>query len=380
MKLVASIIKSIKENARDWKVLVMVLAFAPFFILLMKLLYGGAAITYHVGVINFDVGKSSTELVEILKNTKGQDGSEFFSLSNISNEDELRLKVKDKAIDIGIIIPSDYSDKISDAGVNNTVNPAVINFYGSMGNSRYTTAAVMVADVIVKQGVRTAKVNLPSSISENFLEEKLPMNEFEWYVPGLISLAVLMTLFTASASIVRENEKKTLVRLKLSRLGAFNFLSGICIVQAIVAIAALVISYWTALGLGYKPTGEFGAVLFIGIISSLSMVAISLIVASFLNTVFDVLTVGCFPFFILMFFSGSMFPLPKMNLLNINGHSLGITDILPLTHTANAFNQILNFGAGITDILFDVFMISILTVLYFVIGLLLYQKRKLSKA
>ncbi|MNP81045.1 hypothetical protein D3C76_1793050 [compost metagenome] len=75
-----------------------------------------------------------------------------------------------------------------------------------------------------------------------------------------------------------------------------------------------------------------------------------------------------------------MFPLPKMNLLNINGHSLGITDILPLTHTANAFNQILNFGAGITDILFDVFMISILTVLYFVIGLLLYQKRKLSKA
>jgi ABC-2 type transport system permease protein len=93
-----------------------------------------------------------------------------------------------------------------------------------------------------------------------------------------------------------------------------------------------------------------------------------------------VLTIGCFPFFVLMFFSGSMFPLPKLNLLSIGGHSLGVTDILPLTHTANAFNKILNYGAGINDVLFDVFMICMLTALYFVIGLTLYRKRKLSKA
>ncbi|MNW38630.1 ABC-2 family transporter protein [compost metagenome] len=380
MKLIASVIKSFKENTRDWKVLAMVLAFSPFFILLIKLFYGGAAITYQVGILNFDEGKSSTELVKMLENTTGQDGLELFNLSHISNEDELRVKVKDKTLDIGIIIPNDYSSIISDADAKNMVNPADINLYGSMGNTRYTVAAVMVSDVILKQGLNSTKITLPSSISETFVEIKPPLNEFEWYVPGLISLAVLMILFTASASIVRENEKNTLTRLKLSRLGAFNFLSGICIVQAVVAIAALVLSYWTALGLGYSPAGEFGAVLFVGIISSFSMVAISLVVASFLNTVYDVLTVGCFPFFILMFFSGSMFPLPKMNMININGHSLGITDILPLTHTANAFNQILNYGAGITDILFDIFMISILTVIYFAIGLMLYQKRKLSKA
>ncbi|MNO14247.1 ABC-2 family transporter protein [compost metagenome] len=379
MKLIASVIKSFKENTRDWKVLAMVLAFSPFFILLIKLFYGGAAITYQVGILNFDEGKSSTELVQMLENTSGQDGVELFNLSHISNEDELREQVKDKTIDIGILIPNDYSHIISDADAN-MVNPADINLYGSMGNTRYTVAAVMVSDVILKQGLNSTKITLPSSISETFVEIKPPLNEFEWYVPGLISLAVLMILFTASASIVRENEKNTLTRLKLSRLGAFNFLLGICIVQAVVAIAALVLSYWTALGLGYSPAGGFGAVLFVGIISSFSMVAISLVVASFLNTVYDVLTVGCFPFFILMFFSGSMFPLPKMNMININGHSLGITDILPLTHTANAFNQILNYGSGITDIPFEIFMISILTVIYFAIGLLLYQKRKLSKA
>lgn len=126
--------------------------------------------------------------------------------------------------------------------------------------------------------------------------------------------------------------------------------------------------------------GHFGPVLLIGILSSFSMVSVSLVVASFLNTVFDVLTVGCFPFFILMFFSGAMFPLPKLNMFSILGHPLGITDILPLTHTVNAFHRILNYGAGWTEIRFDILMIVVLTLIYFLAGLLLYQKRKLSKA
>jgi len=379
MKLVASVIKSFKENIRDWKVLVMVLLFSPFFILLMNLFYGGEPTTYNLGVLNSDDGKVSNALVKILESSKGQDGHELFKLSYINDEDELKAKVKEKVVDIGIVIPEEYSKKLSQIDTV-IVSPAIVKLYGSMSNIRYTVAAIMVGEAVNKQGLGIAKITLPSSISETFVEKKQPLNEFDGYVPGLISLAVLMILFTASASIVKENDKKTLIRLKLSRLGAFNFLSGICIVQAAVAVAAIVISYWTALGLGYKPAGGFGAVLVVGIISSFSMVAISLVVASFLDTIFDVLTIGCFPFFILMFFSGSMFPLPKMNLLTIGGHSFGITDVLPLTHTANAFNKILNDGAGINGVSFDIFMIALLTLIYFVIGLLLYQKRKLSKA
>lgn len=379
MRLAASVVKSFKENIRDWKVLALVLVFSPFFVLLMKLFYGGGPTTYNIGILNFDGGKPSIELTETLKNVKAQDGSGLFKLTGIGDEEQLKAVVKEKSIDIGIVIPDGYSKKITGEDDRNA-SPAVVTFYGSMGNAKYTLAAIMAADIINRQGIEAAKIALPLSISETFLEKKQPLNEFEGYVPGLISLAVLMILFTATASIVKENDKKTLVRLKLSRLGAFNFLTGVSIVQAVVAVAAIVLSYWTALGLGYRPSGGFGPILVVGIISSFSMVAVSLVLASFLNTVFDVLTVGCFPFFILMFFSGSMFPMPKVNLFMAGGHSFGITDILPLTHTANAFNKILNYGAGINDVLFDIFMIAMLTIIYFVIGLVLYQKRRLSKA
>ncbi|QSF46043.1 ABC transporter permease [Paenibacillus tianjinensis] len=382
MKLAASVSKSFKENLRDWKILTMVLLFSPFFLVLMNLFYGGTPAAYHLGILNLDSGRASIELIHSLKMMEGQDNSRIFKISGFDNEDQLKAQVKEKAMDIGIVIPEDYSGKLAGKATGNNLAPAQVSFYGSMGNMRYSVAAVFAADGVYKQGMDIAKITLPANINETFLEKKQSLNEFEGYVPGLISLAVLMVLFTASASIVKENDKRTLIRLKLSRLGAFNFLGGICITQATIAAGAIILSYGTALGLGYRPApdGGLGAFLVIGILSSLSMVAISLVVASFLNTMFDVLTIGCFPFFILMFFSGSMFPLPKLNVVTVRGHSFGITDLLPLTHTANAFNNILNYGAGLSEVWFDFIMIAILTVIYFGLGLILYQKRKLSRA
>lgn len=378
MKLVTSIIKAFKENIRDWKVLAMVLVFSPFFVLLMYLFYGGEATTYKIGIVNLDKGSKAIELVKSIESIKGQDDSKLFKLIYVGNQKQLEVKVKEKSIDVGLVIPQEYSENLADK-VTIEKTP-VVNFYGSMGNMKYTVAAVLASDAVYKLGMKAQQITIPTYFGETFLEKKQPLNEFEGYVPGLISLAVLMILFTASASIVKENDKKTIIRLKLSPLGVFNLLGGISIVQAAIAIIAIILSYWTALGLGYRPAGNFGVVLAVGIVSSFSMVAVSLVVASFLNTIFDVLTIGCFPFFIMMFFSGSMFPLPKMNMLSIGGYQFGITDILPLTHTANAFNKILNYGSGISEVIFEIWMICLLTILYFGFGMLLYQKRKLSKA
>ncbi len=378
MKLIASIVKTLKENIRDWKVIILVLVFSPFFVLLMKLYYGSEPATYNIGIINYDRGNKSTELTKLLRDSLGEKDTKQFKLFDYSDKSELEIKVMDRSVDLGMIIPENYSKSLIMAKTDNNSTVAV-EILGSTGNVKYTIAAILVSDIIYRQGIDIAEITLPSTIKETFLEKNQPVNEFESYVPGMISLAVLMILFTACASIVKENDKRTIIRLRLSRLGAFNFLSGICIVQSVIAVIAVVLSYWTALFLGYKPVGEFGPVLVVGIISSFSMVSLSLLVASFLNSVFDVLTIGCFPFFILMFFSGSMFPLTKMNILTLFGHPFGVSDILPLTHTASAFNKILNFGYGLADVGFEIIMIVVLSVIYFSFGLLLYQKRKLSK-
>lgn len=379
MKLAASIIKTFKENIRDWKVLIMVLFFSPFFVLLMNLYYGSEPVAYNIGILNYDRGNKSSELLEILADAEGNGDAGLFRLSQFESREQLGTKVMDKTVDLGMVIPENYSKSLI-MSLYDRNSTAAVEFLGSMGNMKYTVAAVLAADIVYKQGMDIAEITLPSSIKETFLEKKQPLNEFENYAPGMISLSILMILFTACASIVKENDKRTIIRLKLSRLGAFNFLLGICAVQSVIAVIALSLSYWTALGLGYKPAGSFVPVLAAGVISSFSMVAVSLLVASFLNTVFDVLTIGCFPFFIMMFFSGCMFPLPKMNLFSLGGHSFGVTDVLPLTHTVGAFNKILNYGADISGVGFELAMLALLTLIYFVLGIFVYRKRKLLKA
>jgi ABC-2 type transport system permease protein len=126
--------------------------------------------------------------------------------------------------------------------------------------------------------------------------------------------------------------------------------------------------------------GSFGPVLVVAILTSLSMMPVSLITAAFLKSAFDVATVGCFPFFILLFFSGCMFPLPGVRLFSFAGYVFNVFDILPLTHASTAFGKILNSGAGISDVLYELCMILLLTAVYFIIGLFLYRRRKLSRA
>lgn len=373
MRLYATIVKAWKECLREWKVLSFVLVFSPFFVLIMKLFYGGEVTVYQIGVVDLDTGAYSKQLIQNFEDYTDKDKNHIFKLHECRNEEELKKQVESKTIDVGIMLPEGYTDALNQS-------KAKINLYGSTGNSNYILAAIMISDIIYKQGIEVARITLPLSINEIFSEKKVARNSFEVGVPGLISMAVLMILFTASAAIVKENDKGTLIRLKLSRLGSVNYLTGVCIVQALISILAITLSYWTALGIGYRPAGSFWPVLVVGIVSSLSMVAISLVVASFLNTVFDVLTIGCFPFFIMMFFSGCMFPLPKIPLFSIAGHTVGAMDILPLTLTVDAMNKILNFGAGLSEVTFQIFLILLLTVIYFIIGVTLYQKRKLSKA
>jgi ABC-2 type transport system permease protein len=110
------------------------------------------------------------------------------------------------------------------------------------------------------------------------------------------------------------------------------------------------------------------------------MIAISLLVAAWLRTIFDLMTIGCFPFFILMFFSGGMFPLPPLRLLTIGGRSFDINEILPTTHSIAAFDKILNVNMGLGEVAYELAAIAVLTVVFYVLGAWLFARRHLRPA
>ena len=154
-----------------------------------------------------------------------------------------------------------------------------------------------------------------------------------------------------------------------------QWITAMSLSQIIIGLLALGLTYLTAVGFGYQSSGSLLAMSVVGILSCLAIIAISVLVAALLRTIFDLMTIGCFPFFILMFFSGGMFPIPTISLFSFGEHSIHVNDVLPTTHSITAFGKILNQGLGLGDVFFELGAIVVLTTLYFALGILLFTRR-----
>jgi ABC-2 type transport system permease protein len=194
MKFMASVRKSFIENIRDWKVLCLVIAFSPFFIVLMYASYGGTATSYNISIVNYDEGILSQNLINGIQEMKNPDDSNLINVNLSVDEETLKTLVTEKVMDIGIVIPSNYSEGLKEKIISEET-PSV-QLYGSLGNVKYTIAAIFVGGEVYNQGMKVQEIALPTYFEETFLEERLPLNEFEGMVPGLMALAVLMIMFS----------------------------------------------------------------------------------------------------------------------------------------------------------------------------------------
>jgi len=213
---------------------------------------------------------------------------------------------------------------------------------------------------------------------EQTLSAAEALSEFDLYVPGMLTLAVMMLIFPAAASFIKEKDRGTLVRLRMSNMTTIEWLLAVTLVQVFIGELAVLLTLLTAILVGYEPVVAIPSMVIVSGVSVVSLVGISILVAAWLRTVFDLMTIGCFPFFILMFFSGGMFPLPDIRLFEMAGRTVNVNDVLPTTHTISALNEILNHGAGLIDVAFELAAIVALTVVLLGTGTLLFTKRHMS--
>jgi len=200
-------------------------------------------------------------------------------------------------------------------------------------------------------------------------------DDFNSYIPAMLVLAIIMMIFSAGASIVREIEKDTITRLSLSRLKSSEFMTSLSLNQIIIGLLCLLLTLFAAFSIGYKTSGSILLFLLAGILTCFSVISISIITACFIRTMFGLLTLGCFPFFIMVFFSDCFFPLPKIDLIKIAGNQVYLTDILPTATGTRVFNEILNHNCGFSDILFELIWILALSLVYFFIGIWLFKRK-----
>jgi ABC-2 type transport system permease protein len=384
MKLLSVFLKTLREQWRDRWTLLLMLTLAPFFVFLYWLFFGGGSTRFDVLVLNQDAGIDTTwnagaDLVAALEHDPAvqyEDGQPMLKVHTVSSRQDAETRLKDRDADLLLIVPGDFSAALA-AG-----EDTAITFVGDLTNSYYSVAGVLANAAIASYlgSLDQSASGPPVTITEEALGDSGARTEFETYVPGLLIFAVVMLVFPVAMTVAREIEHGTLRRLQITHMSAFDLLGGISAAQVLVGILAILLTFGVAVALDFESQGPLWVAVLVGAVTGLSVVGVGLVVACFARTVTQASLIANFPLMLMMFFSGSIFPVPGVTLVTIGGRDIGAFDFLPPTHAVVALNKVLTLGEGLGDITYELAAVLVLSVLYFAAGVALFQRLHLRRA
>ncbi len=378
-------IKGVREQWRDYWILIMIVVMAPLFIGIYFLMSDPGEVSYEVILVNRDKGvvhagekiNLGDTLINTLQTVAHKEIANLVYSMGRDRESAIDKLKKGKA-DVLMVIPEDFSGSIM-THADQTLSPpapAVMELAGNVTSLQYIVGAIWTEEMANALILEAAGIRLPVTWTETTLGHSGDRSEFELYVPGLLILSIIMIIFSASAAIVREPETKTLERLKISRLTSVEFLGGISLVQIIIAFVSLVVALLAALAMGYTLIpGTLGILFLIAFLTSLSMISFSLIVAAMCRSIKEVAIIGTFPLFLLMFFTGAAFPVSGGRLFSVGEFDVMLNHLLSPTWAVDALNKVLVVGLEARDILPEMAAILVLAILYFFLGTWLFKLR-----
>ncbi|MCK6548852.1 ABC transporter permease [Myxococcota bacterium] len=198
---------------------------------------------------------------------------------------------------------------------------------------------------------------------------------FDAFVPGLVVFAVIMLVFSSAMAIAREVEWGAILRLKLTPLTTTELLAGISLVQLLLGAASVALTLLTAIILGFDAQGRAAEVLVLSLIACLASVGLGMIVASLSTSTTRAFLVASVAMFLLMLFSGVVFPRPEADLFTIGARTIGLFDVLPTTHLSVGLEKVLRSGARLGDLGFELASLVALSIASFTAGAATFQRR-----
>lgn len=151
-------------------------------------------------------------------------------------------------------------------------------------------------------------------------------------------------------------------------------LGGNAVVQLALAAISAELTLAAARALGFSPRGSILAVLALAVIASQASIGIGLLVASLARSQHRAFLVASVTMFVLLLFSGVIFPRPEVTLVTVGGAPIGPFDLLPTTHLHEAMSRVLA-GAALADVAGRVAALFALSALYFAAGVLVFRRR-----
>ena len=187
-------------------------------------------------------------------------------------------------------------------------------------------------------------------------------------VPGLIVYAVIFLIMTIAQSFSSERQQGLLKRLNTTPMTSAEFMGSQIITHMLISVVQVVVVLTLAYLLGFKPDSGIGGILLalpVTAIFALSSVGLGLITATVSKTP-EAATGISFIFILPQMFFGTFIP--------ITSTTQQIATFIPSFYLVDALKMIFEGNWMNTNFFFDLTVISIVSILVVLIGIVLFEK------
>jgi ABC-type multidrug transport system permease subunit len=368
MKVLLVARKYLLEILREPQLLLLTILTPAAMMLVMAFGYGQnpRLVTYTMLVSDQSAGLAQED-IQVLNTQHYADGRSMFRL--IPEKDMVKAdnSLRNKEAALLVIFERDSTGKLA----------RVVKGDGT--SMAFITASGYVEAVLNPVQERREGLQPIVSLKVEDLSLHMPQTDFDAFAPGVMIMAILLLIPQAAMLIGRELRTGTIKLLQLSPLRTAEWFAGISLAQMAAAAAQVVIMLVMAKALGFHTQGSLGLAVAICLILSFGSIGLGLLVAGLINNDSEAINTGSVFSMLQVFLSGAFFPFNSTTLVTINGHQLGIFDVIPATQGMMILRQSLVSGAAFGEIAFRLGLMTSLSILYFILGIIFFNLKNLGR-
>jgi ABC-2 type transport system permease protein len=365
--------KSLIEAGRELQLLTLELLLPLIFLGITAASYTAPLQATYSIMVN-DPDGSHTELVKAWQAARYTSGRPIFTIRYATDPEVAEAALKDKSAAILVTI--------TDQG-----GLPDLNMHGDALNMQYYRASALLNSLArgyfdQKSGRQELFMLNAQNLNATALSASKtggPLTTFDLYAPGIIVFAILMLIPQTAMLVSREIRWKTLRRLSLTRLSAFDLLAGISLSQLAVALIQVLVVFSAAQWMGFHNQGSFWLAILVGITLSISAIGMGLLVSCYMENDSQAANVGATVAMLQVFLSGAFYQLPPLTIFTLASHQIDLFDIFPATHSFLALQQVLTYGNNLSQIAFRLVTALLLSGIYFVVGVMIFQKKQMAE-
>ncbi|MCC5815377.1 MAG: ABC transporter permease [Leptospira sp.] len=201
--------------------------------------------------------------------------------------------------------------------------------------------------------------------------------DLQIFIPRLVILSLVMSIFPVAMAITEELESQCNLHMRMAGMNSGQILLGLAIPYYFIGFISSVMSIIVALLIGLKIYNYqlLVGVIFLGLIP---LVGIGVLIGAISRNSLQSFFLSSLIMFLMIVFSGLLFPAPSIKLFSILEQSVDLFFFLPTASIQYLFMECFGSSESIffRDLVFHILILILLSVIYIGLAFAIYEKNE----